>query len=226
MNTHRICTPVSGKSRNEFYTNLEAIQNISSFIEVRLDTLSEISLEMVEEIKGKIRVPCIATCRSAEEGGSFTGKEHTRLAILQKAVDLGFDYVDIELSACEEHQLQRTSLSKIIISYHNFLKTPDYWDLTKIVDDMHSYRPDIVKIATMVLQPDDVRALYRLIISKKTTDEVIAIGMGNDGRITRIVTPLIGGYLTYAATKYCSSAPGQIMLEELQQVYATISSLS
>ena len=46
--------------------------------------------------------------------------------------------------------------------------------------------------------------------------------MGAVGRMTRILGPLLGSYLTYAATPWGESASGQIQIEELKKVYNTL----
>jgi 3-dehydroquinate dehydratase / shikimate dehydrogenase len=48
---------------------------------------------------------------------------------------------------------------------------------------------------------------------------VIVIGMGELGQITRIVGPSRGSFLTYAGLKPNASAPGQVTLREMNDVY-------
>ena len=40
----------------------------------------------------------IVTNRRKEEGGKYRGEERKRLGVLQEAIDLGADYIDVELA--------------------------------------------------------------------------------------------------------------------------------
>lgn len=75
---------------------------------------------------------------------------------------------------------------------------------------MRFCQPDIMKIATMVRKEEDVRVLLRLLLEKEKDEEMIVIGMGAKGQLTRILGPLFGSYLTYVSTPYGETAPGQI----------------
>lgn len=218
----RICTPVIGETREELLSNLEQIQKISSLVEIRADYIANLSIEDIEEIKLHTRVDSIFTCRKKEEGGFFKGSEEERISILKKAIDAQFDFVDIELSAMKEHQISKKGITKLIISYHNFEKTPSYWDMQNIIAEMNSFGPDILKIATMMNEEYESTKIYRLLTNKPHNEERIVLGMGEKGRMTRILGPLLGSYLTFASTEFGGSAPGQIELSELQTIYKSL----
>jgi 3-dehydroquinate dehydratase type I len=47
--------------------------------------------------------------------------------------------------------------------------------------------------------------------------------MGKEGKISRIISPLVGSYLTYAAlTKGKETAPGQITVSELKKAWKNL----
>ncbi len=217
----RICTPVVGDSLEEFIGNLHKTQEISEFIELRVDHIPHFSIEMVEEIKKRVNKRTIFTCRLHAEGGKYLGAEETRREILQRAIGI-FDHVDIELQTMKDHPFTRDDKTKIIVSYHNFHETPNFWELQKVVYDMNQLNPDIIKIATMLTKEYESTKIYRLLTNKPHTEERIIIGMGPYGTMTRVLGPLLGGYLTYASTPYGESAPGQIEIRELQNMYKTL----
>jgi len=217
----RICTPVIGKSLNEFLDNLKKTQNISEFVELRADYIENISVNDIEVILNKTKAQSIFTCRKKTEGGKFQGDERNRIKILQRAIDLGFDHVDIELSTMKDFQLKRNKI-KFIISYHNFAETPSYWDMQSIIYQMNEFRPDVLKIATMLNEEYESTKIYRLLTNKPHSEERIVIGMGEKGRMTRILGPLLGSYLTYASTEFGKSAPGQIDISELKKIYKVL----
>ena len=76
---------------------------------------------------------------------------------------------------------------------------------------------DVVKIATNVVNDNDNIELIKLLINKDK--DVIILGMGEKGKIIRIISPLLGGYLTFASVDNNISASGQISLNDLIQIY-------
>jgi len=222
MQDIKIYTPVTGKTFAEFIDTLAKVQKLSDYIELRTDTIAALTTQRVHTLKQKTKKGTIFTCRKQSEGGSFSQDETTRRQLLQEAINVKFEYVDIELSTIEEHEYLRNKSVSIILSYHKFAHTRDYWDLTHIIDTMKSYHPDIVKIATMVEKDTDTAVLLKLLTNKLPNEKRIVIGMGERGKITRILGPLLGSYVTFATTPYSQSAPGQIELAKLQTLYKLI----
>ena len=78
-----------------------------------------------------IPVPVVFTVRSVREGGFFAGNESERLGILQKAIDSGVTFVDIELSIATKERNKLTDSKKIIYCSDYFqqarLKTTLLW---------------------------------------------------------------------------------------------------
>ena len=107
---------------------------------------------------------------------------------------------------------------KIIGSYHNFNNTPSYNELLNIYNNIKQYDfVDVVKIVTNVINDNDNIELVKLLINKDK--DIIILGMGEKGKITRIISPLLGGYLTFASVDNNISASGQIFLNDLIQIY-------
>lgn len=226
MKLINICTVVTGKTLDEFLDNLEKIQKLSDFVELRIDYIKNVSLKDIEIIKRKTNKKTIFTCRSKNEGGLFEGNEQERKAIIEKAGKLGFDYIDIELSAVKQFtSLINSNQTKIILSFHDFEKTPSLEELEKIKNQMGKYKNSIMKFATVVQNDEDIKTLYKLLLNKQKDEEMIVIGMGEKGIITRILGPLLGSYLTFASTPYSQSAPGQIDVNEMKKIYNSILSL-
>lgn len=215
----KICTVITGSTLDEFLTHIEKTQEISSCLELRVDSIPDFKKEDITPIKEKTKKETIFTCRSHEEGGTFKGSENERIQILQTALDAGFEHVDIELATLENHQFKKNNNTKLIVSYHNFTETPKYWKLHPIMNKMYKHEPDVVKIATKVKTENDIHTLFRLIVDKDNDDQWIIVGMGEEGKITRVLSPILGSYLTYAATPYSQSAEGQIQIEELKKIY-------
>lgn len=219
MDNIRIFTPVIGTSIEKFLENLEKTQQISDYIELRVDTIENLAKSELMSIKKALKKEAIFTCRKNSEGGFFSGEENKRVDILQKALDLHFECVDIEFSTIEEYTLVSNHRTKIIISYHNLNETPSYWDLNKIILRIKQHKPDIVKIATMINEEYERTKIYRLLTNKSHEEKRIVLGLGFKGKITRILAPLLGSYLTYASTPYSTPQPEDVGLNDLKEIY-------
>lgn len=220
MKNIKICTVITGQTLREFLDNLNKIQKVSDFIELRVDYIEDLKISDLEIIKNHTIKQSIFTCRSREEGGLFNDSNDKLMQIIHKAIDLKFDHLDIEISKLSLFDNRDFKNVKIIGSYHNFKETPDYQELKNIIKSIYKYSfVDIAKIATFANNEDDVINLTRLLINKKSNRDLIVLGMGEKGKITRVVSPLLGGYLTFASLGKCKSASGQIELSELKNIY-------
>lgn len=218
----KICTPIVGQTIAQFCRNLVRIQKKSNCVELRVDYIENLGIEDLDKLRAQSFRESILTCRSVSEGGKFQGKESKRKAILGQAIKLGFEHVDIELATMEKSDFQRRAGVKIIVSEHNFQKTPSFAGLQSILERIKKQKPDIIKIASKVNCPEDNRELLRLLLDQDKGDKMIVIGMGKKGLITRVASPLLGGYLTFAAVRGQKTASGQLDLDDLKRLYRAL----
>lgn len=213
----KICCVVLGETLEDFLKNLEEVQKVSDFVELRVDYIKNLTLNNLDIIRKNTTKENIFTCRSVEEGGKFEGSRDELLEIINRANELNFDHIDVEISKLKYINFTNKN-SKIIGSYHNFKETPDFEELKNIYNEIFSYEVvDVVKMATNVVEDLDNINLVKLILGRK--GDIIALGMGEKGKITRIITPLLGSYLTFASVGDNKSASGQISLDELKNMY-------
>lgn len=213
----KICSVVIGDSLEEFLNNLHKVQEVSNFVELRVDYIKDLSIEYLDIIKKQTIKENIFTCRSVNEGGKFAGSKEDLKRIIYRANELQFNHIDIEISMLENINFDNKNC-KIVGSYHNFNNTPNYDELLNIYKNIKQYDfVDIVKIATNVVNDNDNIELVKLLISKDK--DIIVLGMGEKGKITRIISPLLGGYLTFASVDNNISASGQISLNDLIKIY-------
>ena len=213
----KICSVVTGKGLEEFLDNLHKVQEVSNVVELRVDYIKDLSIEHLDIIKKHTIKENIFTCRSIKEGGKFAGSKEELKSIIYKANELQFNHIDIEISMLENINFDNKNC-KIIGSYHNFNNTPNYDELLNIYKNIKQYDfIDIVKIATNVINDNDNIELVKLLINKDK--DIIVLGMGEKGKITRIISPLLGGYLTFASVDNNISASGQISLNDLIKIY-------
>jgi 3-dehydroquinate dehydratase type I len=202
--------------------NMVASANSSpaDLVEVRLDCLDK--YDGVEKLRG-IKKPLIVTCMPVSEGGRYAGGEEDRIALLFDAVKYA-DYVSLELSTKKE-LMDRIMYeaanrdAKIIVTYHDSKKTPDVKEIKAVLGREEKAGADIAKVAFHAKDYFDVMRLMGVLIENDLGIPVIAISMGEYGRISRILGPLFGSYLTYASPgKGLESAPGQLTVEEMQTI--------
>ena len=211
-----ICIPITARSVENTISEMISASKYADIVELRIDYIPELqnAFTCIEKIlKSKIK-PVIITNRPEREGGKFNGSEQDRLRLLQKAIELGADYVDIECDSIK--QITRRNSSKVIISHHNFKETPH--NLSKIYNDICQHKPDIVKIVTYANDITDNIRIFELLSTANLP--IISFCMGELGYISRILTKKFGGFLTFASlVKGKESAPGQLTVDELSRTY-------
>lgn len=217
----RVCVSYTPKTEAEIYQKLNAHDH-KYWLELRLDALGRPEKRILDNLRNQVTPHTIITCRGADEGGFYTGTEEQRRMFLQHAVTIGFPYVDIELKTLEQQPIASNPSTRLVVSYHDFEKTPNNTELLAILDRMRAYRPAIAKLAVMTADTADARRLMQFLTSIHPQDDVIVIGMGSAGRITRILGPYLGSFLTFASSSAGASAPGQMLAEQLEEVYRTI----
>ena len=171
------------------------------------------------------------TNRQGAEGGGFAGTEEERVRILRQAVAHGADFVDIEastppdlISSLKEEIGSRGAATRLIVSHHNGTKTPSEETLKKRFAACAGLGAAIVKIVTMARVPEDnLRVLTLLPHARREGVEVVAFCMGAAGRISRLLSPLLGAYLCFAsAAEKEASAPGQMTVKEMVKMFQLI----
>ncbi len=211
-----ICIPITTRSTEDAISEISSASKCADIIELRIDYIPEAQDTercLEESLKSKTK-PIIVTNRPEREGGKFNGSEQDRLRLLQKAIDLEADYVDVEYDSIK--QIVRRKNSKVIISYHNFKETPQ--NLSKIYDDIYQHKPDIVKIVTYANDITDNIRIFKLLNTANIP--IISFCMGELGHISRILTRKFGGLLTFASLERGKeSAPGQLTVDELSRIY-------
>ena len=191
---------------------LAAVKGLD-FVEVRVDKTG-LSLVDVKQLFAE-PVKMIATCRPG------TRTEDERVAVLLAAVAAGAAYVDIEVDAPRASReavlaAARGKGCRVIVSYHNFTETPLKHHLLQVIEECFDLGADIAKIICRVQNSQDCVRMLSLYESRKN---VIALGMGPLGVITRIAAPFLGAPLTYASlAPGKETAEGQPDLKTLQAV--------
>ncbi|HOW15765.1 type I 3-dehydroquinate dehydratase [Methanosarcina sp.] len=216
---------------NPLETSKKAAEKGADILEIRLDLLGirdlERAAETVRKIKSETGLPLLITNRSGAEGGKWEGKEEDRIGLLTGLLFFkdGPDAIDIELSAGRKDRDKVIKTAKdnektVIISSHDFLKTPSLQDMKTILEKMFLEGADIAKLAVMPQSMEDTLNLLRVTLDFKSAGKsVCTIAMGSQGKHTRVVAPLYGSVLTYASIESdTAAAPGQLPADEVKKM--------
>jgi len=156
--------------------------------------------------------------------------EDTRLELTAAATGTGqVDIVDTELcndAAFIEKVINDANKNnvKVILSFHDFEKTPDEESILKRLIRAQHMGAHIAKTAVMPKNYADVLVLLGVTLKARTEAleiPIVAMAMGTEGVVTRLAGGLFGSDITFAIGK-TSSAPGQIPIGELRQAMAAL----
>jgi len=204
-----ICISISEPSLDKI---LEFIGK-AEMAEIRLDLMDLSDLEIEKIFSQPVKL--IATCRQ----GKFNDEERKKKLI--KAIQSGASYVDIEIESNDDFKkeikkIAKSHKCKLIISFHDFDKTPSTEELNKIVDDCFSEGADIAKIACKANTENDAVRILSLYVHHKN---LVALGMGEKGMITRVASLLLGAPFSFASIGTGKeTASGQIEFEDMKKI--------
>lgn len=229
----KICVPVVETTTEKIIQQIQELQNCD-LIELRIDFYENIhDLKQVHELLLQVRqqtnLPLLLTYRSLKEGGHIQLTDQEYLSLVQTACQSGcVDIVDIELESGNMLVYQLVEIAhqnhvKVLMSYHDFEKTPAVLEMKERLEKMEIMGADICKIAVMPFSYKDVIQLLNttMEMSQRLTRPLVTMSMGKIGKITRIVGELVGSSITFASVGQ-SSAPGQLTLEDMQTLLEVI----
>jgi 3-dehydroquinate dehydratase-1 len=101
----------------------------------------------------------------------------------------------------------------IILSFHDFRKTPSAEELDRLIEMTADKGDVVVKLATTLQEPGDADVLASL-PGQHPGVALCVLGMGEGGEETRVTLPQHGSCLTYGYLDH-SNAPGQPSCDEL-----------
>ncbi|MFH1169600.1 MAG: type I 3-dehydroquinate dehydratase [Chloroflexota bacterium] len=216
MNKPRIC----GVIVSEDLAAAKRAEPLVDLFEVRIDLVGKGWRGLVKEL-GR---PWLACNRLPAEGGVWKGSEPERVAELVAAAEMGAEIVDIELATSNlaEAVSRVKKKAKCLLSYHNFSVTPPPDGLREIVSRQLAAGADICKVVTAASKLADNIAVLQL-IAEFPQARVVSFAMGAQGVLSRVLSPLVGGYFTYASIESGrESASGQMTAADLRKVYGLL----
>jgi len=186
----------------------------ADFIEVRLDCLKN-SRELADLV-AQGRLPKIATDRSSRT-------ETEQRQMLLSAAKSGFEYVDVELSTpqLEDFVKELKALgAKPIVSFHKFNDSLGISELNSVLEREISSGADVCKIVTTAKRIEDNLTALNFISAASSETKLVCFCMGELGKVSRLLSPLFGGFFTFASLERGSeTASGQMTIQEMRAAY-------
>ena len=175
--------------------------------------------------------PIIATIRTHNEGGKLTISDadygKTYQAYLNQPQPF-MDMLDVEMFRDQQVVKNTVKLAHdkkvlIVMSNHDFQKTPSEDEIVKRLLKQDELGADILKIAVMPQSKQDVFTLMNatLKVSQQSKKPLLTMSMGKLGTISRIATANMGGSFSFGMIGE-ASAPGQIDVTQLKQFLKTV----
>ncbi len=188
----------------------KAVRAGADAVEVRIDLLEDVSTvdEAVEAAYRHADV-VVATYRREEDGGRYSGDDEDRLEVLAEVSET-VDLVDVELDVVESREVPEFWCD-VIVSHHDFEGCPPKDELEDLVERCLDHG-DVAKVVPTARNGRDAARVVDVVSA--SDGNVIMFAMGEEGKWTRVVTLLVGGFATYAAVEE-AVAPGQLTVEEV-----------
>ena len=230
----RICVPIAYETEKEILEESMRIgkSSVADIAEWRIDWYQDVfqprkrnalSRKIRENLQGK---PLLVTFRSRREGGEGDITPAAYQVLLDEVIESNMaDLLDVELSqgmACVQELIKHAHQMGIgvIVSQHDFKKTPEASNLITTMEQMAGYGADVCKIAVM---PQSLADVASLLLATGTMKEnhpetlLITMSMGRTGCVSRLCGGLFGSVMSFGSMGK-ASAPGQVSAKELSDV--------
>ena len=224
-----LCLVLAEGTLEKVQDKLERWKEHTDLFELRLDYLEKIEESALEKLLSK-PYRFICTVRAKEEGGKRDIPVFERWKILEHCGKKGAYLLDVEWKSLffgkYKSIIKKSPFfpEKILFSYHNFEKTPPLSALKGLIRRASSEGIKWFKVATTVTSFSEALSLLSLIpYGKSLGMEVIAFGMGEAGKLSRILCLFAGSPFTYVFPSGESPlAPGQLDLLSAKKLYETL----
>jgi 3-dehydroquinate dehydratase-1 len=229
--------PITAKTKEQAIAQAKVIaaNQDADLAEFRIDLLdfaadSKQVISLGHELKKILGdKPMIATIRTHNEGGKLTIGDADYGKTYQAYLKQPFmDMLDVEMFRDQQVVKNTVKLAHdkkvlIVMSHHDFQKTPSEDEIVKRLLKQDELGADILKIAVMPQSKQDVFTLMNatLKVSQQSKKPLLTMSMGKLGTISRIATANMGGSFSFGMIGE-ASAPGQIDVTQLKQFLKTV----
>lgn len=197
-----LCVSIRPQNEAALIEDFSTARKTCELVEVRIDGFEQIPFDLLQTL---MHTPVILSIGQKKDP-----------VLLQKLGSLQPTWLDVPHDIPLFEQLRANVPNvKLICSYHNFEETPQ--DLKAIRDALKAQKADLIKFVTIAKTGLD--GLRMLALLKETKEPMSCFCMGESGSFTRVLAPLFGSKLTYACLPDKPTAPGQLSVQELVDIY-------
>lgn len=216
---YKTCISVGEKTPKKVTQTVSEALKKSDYVELRFDFLPIETIPDVLELVKKDLKRIVCTLRPKTEGGKFPGNEKERIDILKLIAEYSPFLLDVEFRTLSKNQnlvkYLKTSKVNLLVSWHDFKKTPSSEELNKKIRQMSKFSKNIKVVCTAKSTQDSTRMLE--LYKKNKKNNLISFAMGDMGRISRILCLYLGSPFTYVALKK-AIAPGQFSVDDVKKI--------
>ena len=193
----------------------------SDYAELRFDFMEPVKVPTALDLVKKDLKRCVCTLRPKSEGGKFSGTEKERISILKLIAEYNPYLLDVEFSTIRQNknlnQNIRRTKTNLLVSWHDFKKTPNEYLLKQKLKQMAKFSKNIKIVTTAKAIGDSMRVLS-LYKDLPKNQRLIAFAMGDSGRMSRILCTQFGSPYTYVSLGKPIAA-GQFSLDEVKSIF-------
>lgn len=221
----RICVSIGPEDAKSIEKEADrAFQLGADYVEIRFDFLRQDFLPAALDAATSIKDRTVYTLRPKSEGGMFTGSEENRLLWLYRLIEQEPMLIDVEFDTLKKNDeladLLEGKKSPLLVSWHDFEKTPPSDYIADLLSEMRIYS-NYVKIVTTAQSIEDSLRLLELYETAIGLSPIF-FAMGDAGVISRLLCNIIGNApFTYASLEKII-APGQLTVQQMKKLYDKI----
>ena len=168
------------------------------FVELRVDAFASDPAPLLRAAP-RLRVPCVVTVRHPAEGGANDLSTARRRALYLQFLPHAA-LIDVELRSVEKLAgviaAARTLGVGVVVSDHDFRKTPPLAQLQACIRRAHRAGADICKLAALTSTAADLQRLLALFTTRQPLP-LSVMGMGEFGKVSRLLLARAGSVLNY-----------------------------
>lgn len=218
---NKTCVTLAESSPARLSSILKNALRRSDYVELRFDFMSPTKIPIALNLVKKDLDRCIFTLRPRSEGGKFSGNEKNRISILKLLAEYNPLLLDVEYNTIKNNRnlfrYLKATKTNLLISWHDFKKTPSLYSLKRMLKKMARYSKNI-KIVTTARSISDTVKVLSLYKSLPKNTSLVAFAMGDYGRMSRLLCTQMGSPYTYV-TLAKPIAPGQYSLDEVKSLF-------
>jgi 3-dehydroquinate dehydratase type I len=163
-----------------------------------------------------------------------------KLSFLKKLIDNGIKTVDIEQDMIEPYliaefiEFAHSKNSEVILSVHDFNSFINLKKAMQFYIEASYMKTDFFKMAAIIASKQevlDILSICNKINELRNSDienypEFIIFGMGDEGKLTRILSLNYGSFLSYCSINDgLPTAPGQVDINTFNRIYESCNSV-